>query len=221
VAVSENVPDAVAPAASVTVTVNVEVPVALGAPRRRPDGRSVNPAGTCPDHVYGAVPPLARKLVEKKFLTNTLWPAPMSQTPFAHVKKRESIASGGFWPVPLPLIGTVCGLPAALSVRMNVADRAPDAVGENVIDTLQLVPAASVTPEQPSLTCVKSRGLAPRVAALLMNSGALPVLETVIDCGALVVPIACAANVSDVGVNVTAGAPAGGGGGAPPPPPLP
>jgi hypothetical protein len=68
------------------------------------------------------------------------------------VKKRESIASGGFVPVPVPLIGTVCGLPGALSVRMNVAERAPDAVGEKVIDTLQLVPAASVRPEQPSLT---------------------------------------------------------------------
>ena len=161
----------------------------------------------------------ARKLVEKKLLTNTLWPAPMSQTPFAQVKKRESIASGGFWPVPVPVIGTVCGLFAALSVRMNVADRVPDAVGENVIDTLQLVPGARVRPEQPSLTCVKSSGFAPRVAALLMNSDALPVFAMVIDCGALVVPIACAANVSDVGVNVTAGAPAGGGGTPPPPPP--
>src|SRR6266851_1156733 len=118
----------------------------------------------------------------------------MSQTPFAQVKKRESIASGGFWPVPVPVIGTVCGLPAALSVRMNVADRAPDVVGENVIDTLQLVPAASVTPEQPSLTWVKSSGFAPRVAALLMNSGASPVFATVIDCAALVVPTACEAN---------------------------
>src|SRR5438874_13009006 len=96
----------------------------------------------------------------------------MSQTPFAQVKKRESIASGGFWPVPVPVIGTVCGLFAALSVRMNVADRVPDAVGENVIDTLQLVPGARVRPEQPSLTCVKSSGFAPRVAALLMNSAA-------------------------------------------------
>ena len=78
-----------------TVTVNVEAPLTLGAPRR-PDDRSVNPAGTWPDHVYGAVPPLARKLVEKKLLTNTLWPAPMSQTPFAHVKKRLSIASAAF-----------------------------------------------------------------------------------------------------------------------------
>jgi len=123
--------------------------------------------------------------------------------------------------VPVALIGTVCGLPAALSVRMNVADRAPDAVAENAIDTLQLVPAASVRPEQPSLTCVKSSGFAPRVAALLMNNGTLPVLATVIDCGGLVVPIAWAAKVSDVGVNVTAGAAAGGGGVPPRPPPPP
>src|SRR5262245_27803819 len=82
------------------------------------------------------------------------------------------------------------------------------------MDTLQLVPAARVRPEQPSLTSVKSSGLAPRVAALLMNSGALPVLATVTDCAALVVPMACAPNVSEVGVNVTAGAEAGGGGAA-------
>src|SRR5919201_4942071 len=221
VTVSENVPVAVAPAASVTVTLKVEVPFTPGAPRRRPDWRSVNPAGTCPDHVYGAVPPLALKVVVKKLLTNTFCPAPTSQTPFAHVKNCVLIASGGFWPVPVPVSGTVCGLLAALSVRVNVAERVPDAVGEKVIETLQLVPAASVRPEQPSLTWVKSSGFAPRVAALLMNSGALPVLVTVIDCGALVVPIACAANVSDVGVNVTAGAAAVVVVPPPPPPPLP
>src|SRR5207253_2616030 len=60
-----------------------------------------------------------------------------------------------------------------------------------------------------------------RVAAPLMNSGAVPVLAIAIDCGALVVPIARAANVSDVGVNVTAGAAAVGGGVPPPPPPPP
>src|SRR5215212_11251004 len=100
---------------------------------------------------------------------------------------------------------------------MNVAERAPDAVGEKVIDTLQLAPAASVRPEQPSLTCVKSSGFAPRVAALLMNSGALPVLVMVIDWGALVVPIDCSAKVRELGANLTAGAPAGGGGVPPPP----
>ncbi|HEX6679295.1 MAG TPA: hypothetical protein VF063_01490, partial [Gaiellaceae bacterium] len=90
---SEKVPVAVAPAASVAVTVKVEVPFTLGAPSSRPDGRRVNPAGTWPDHLYGGVPPLALKVVVKKLLTNTLWPAPMSQTPLAQEKKRESIAS--------------------------------------------------------------------------------------------------------------------------------
>jgi hypothetical protein len=224
VTVTENRPLAVAPAASVTVTVNVEVPLTLGEPSRRPDERNVKPAGICPDQVYGDVPPLARKLVEKKLFTNTLWPAPISQTPFAQVKKRESITRGGFVPVATPVIGTLCGLPLALSVRLKVADREPEAVGEKLIDTLQLVPAASVSPEQPSLTWVKSRGFAPRVAALLMNSGPLPVFVIVIGCGALVVPMAWAPNVSDVGVNATAGLPlggGGGGGGVPPPPPPP
>ena len=156
----------------------------------------------------------------KKLLTNTFWPAPTSQTPFEQVKKRESIASGGVLPVPVPVIGTVCGLLAALSVRRKVAERVPEAVGEKVIETLQLAPAGRVRPEQPSLTCVKSSGFAPRVAALLMNNEALPVFVTLIDWGALVVPIACAAKVNDVGEKVTAGVPVGGGG-VPPPPPLP
>src|SRR3954469_21785432 len=86
VEVTENVPDAVAPVASVTVTGNVEVPSADGAPSSSPEGRSVSPAGGEPDQVYGGVPCLARKLVEKKLLTKTLLPAPMSQTPPLQVK---------------------------------------------------------------------------------------------------------------------------------------
>src|SRR4051795_11293349 len=213
--VSENMPVALAPVESVTVTLNVAVPLTLGAPRSRPEERSVSPAGAWPDHVYGGTPPPALKVVVKKLLTNTFWPAPTSQTPFAHVKKRESMASGGFVPVPVPVIGTVCGLFAALSVRMNVAERVPVAVGEKVIETLQLAPAASVSPEQPSLTCVKSSGFAPRVAALLMNNEALPVFVTLIDWDGLLVPIACAGKVNNVGEKVTA-AVAVGGGGVPP-----
>src|SRR5690242_7760752 len=125
----------------------------------------------------------------------------MSQTLFVQVKKRVSIASGGFVPVPVPVICTFCGLFEALSVRMNVAERVPVAVGEKVIETVQLEPGASVRPEHPSFTCVKSRGFAPRVAALLMKRPVLPVLVTVIDCGALVVPIACAAYVRGLGAS--------------------
>src|SRR5262245_3663548 len=159
-------------------------------------------------------------VVVKKLFTNTLWPAPMSQSPFAHEKNWVSSASGGFCAVPVPVIGTACGLFAALSVSTKLVERVPLAVGENVIDTLQLVLAGRVRPEQPSSTWVKSSEW---VAALLMNRDPLPELVTVIDCGALVVPIACAAKVSDVGANVTAGVPDGGGGGcgAPPPPPPP
>src|SRR3954447_2248741 len=104
---------------------------------------------------------------------------------------------------------------------MNVAERVPDAVGEKVIDTLQPDPGASVRPEHPSSTCVKSSGLAPRVAALLMNSEPFPLFVIVIDCGALVVLIACAPKVNEVGANVTDGVPDGGGGGGVPPPPPP
>jgi hypothetical protein len=74
-----------------------------------------------------------------------------------------------------------------LSVKLKLAERVPGAVGEKVIETLQLAPAASVSPEQPSLTSVKSSVFG--TAALLMNSDALPLFATVIDCGALVVPI--------------------------------
>ena len=190
VTVSENVPVAVAPAASVTVAVNIEVPRVVGAPSSSPEARSVNPAGGCPDQVYGAVPPLASKVVVKKLWTNTLLPAPMSHTPPPQLKNWVSIASGGFVPVPVPVSGAVCGLFAALSVTIRVPERVPVAVGANVMDTSQLVPGASVSPEQPSLTWVKSSGSAPRVAALLMNSGAPPVLATVTDCAALVVPMA-------------------------------
>jgi len=123
--------------------------------------------------------------------------------------------------VPVPVIGTVCGLAGALSVRMKVAERVPVAFGEKLIETLHVAPAGNVSPEHPSSTCVKSSGFAPRVAALLMNSEPSPLFVIVMDCGALVVFIACAPKVNEVGVNVTDGVPVGGGGGGVPPPPPP
>src|SRR4051812_13948133 len=105
--VSENVPVAVDPSASVTVTLKVDLPSAVGEPRTSPEGLSVRPAGSVPDHVSGEWPPLARKLVEKKLLTNTLLPAPMSHTPFAHVMNWVSMASGGVFPAPEPVSGTL------------------------------------------------------------------------------------------------------------------
>src|SRR4051812_46401580 len=127
--VSENMPVALAPVESVTVTLNVAVPLTLGAPRSRPEERSVSPAGAWPDHVYGGTPPPALKVVVKKLLTNTFWPAPTSQTPFAHVKKRESIARGGVWPVPAPALGARCGVWGAVSGGGKGPGRGPGGRG--------------------------------------------------------------------------------------------
>jgi len=46
--------------------------------------------------------------------------------------------------VPLPVSGTVCGLPVALSVTEMLAVRLPVAVGVKVTEMVQLAPAASV-----------------------------------------------------------------------------
>ena len=53
---------AVAPAASLTCTVKLDVPAVVGVPESTPAAVSVNPAGNVPlasDHVYPGVPPLA------------------------------------------------------------------------------------------------------------------------------------------------------------------
>jgi len=153
----------------------------------------------------------------KKLLTNTLLPAPMSQTPPPQVMNCVSIVSaGGVAPagvVPVPVRGACCGLFGALSVTVSCAERVPASVGEKVIETLQLLPTGRVRPEQPSWTTVKSSVFG--TAALLMNSDALPVFLTVTCCGALVVPVSCAANVSDDGDSETAGAEVVGGGDVP------
>ena len=156
-----------------------------------PDGRRVNPAGTVPDHLYGSVPPVARNDVVKKLFTNTFDPAPTSQTPFAHEKNCVSIASAGAVVpgavVPVPESGALCGEFAALSVRTNDAVRVPTFCGLNAIDIVQLVAGASVSPEQPSPTTVKSSVFG--TAALLMKRPAVPVFVTLMNCESLLVPM--------------------------------
>src|SRR5437764_7268159 len=48
---------------------------------------------------------------------------------------------------PVPVRGTVCGLPGALSVKESVPLRAPLLVGVKVTLTTQLAPAATVAPQ--------------------------------------------------------------------------
>lgn len=59
----------------------------------------------------------------------------------------ETVATGTGALTPLPLRGTVCGDPAALSTKVNAPDRAPMAVGVNVMLMLQLKVAAKVAPQ--------------------------------------------------------------------------
>jgi hypothetical protein len=90
-------------------------------------------------------------------------------------------------------------------VYTTAAVRVPVAVGEKVTEIEQLAPGGSVVPMQSSVPIVKSSE-SPLVATLLKNSDWSPLLAAVIVCAALVVPMSCEANVSEIGVNVTAGA---------------
>lgn len=46
--------------------------------------------------------------------------------------------------IPVPVSGTLCGLPVALSAMLILALRVPVAAGVNVTEIVQLAPAASV-----------------------------------------------------------------------------
>ena len=53
------------------------------------------------------------------------------------------------WFTPVPLSGTVCGLPGAVSVKLRLADSAPMTVGVYVTVTAHVAPDASVPPHVP------------------------------------------------------------------------
>jgi uncharacterized protein YqcC (DUF446 family) len=89
-------------------------------------------------------------------------------------------------PTPVPERVTVWGDPAALSVMVTDAPRLPAAVGVNVTEMLQLPPAATLAPQV--LVCAKSPGLVPATAMLVTVKAAVPVLLSVTDWAALVVP---------------------------------
>jgi hypothetical protein len=74
---------------------------------------------------------------------------------------------------PVPESAIICGLPAALSVILIEPVRLPAAVGVNVTDIWQLLPAASEVLQE--LVSPKS----PEAAMLVMLSGPLPVFVSV------------------------------------------
>src|ERR1700738_4737319 len=81
---------------------------------------------------------------------------------------------------PFPVIGTVCGLLAALSVRVTVPVWFSMVVGVNVT-VMAHVPLTAILPLQ-VLVCEKSDCTVPVIVMLLMASGAAPVFFTVTIC---------------------------------------
>jgi hypothetical protein len=100
--------------------------------------------------------------------------------------------------VPVPLTGTLCGEPEALSVNTMAEDRAPVVDGVNTTETVQ-VPPEGATDAHPVGVGTKSAELVPCETIDVMVSAALPELVTVKVCGAEDVPTVCEAKVRLVG----------------------
>jgi hypothetical protein len=84
---------------------------------------------------------------------------------------------------PIPLSATVCGLPSALSVMVNVPVLVPDAVGSKKTPMEQLAPGATLLPQ--ALSVPKSDGL---VVTVLIVNGETPLFVSVMLIGRLDVP---------------------------------
>jgi hypothetical protein len=103
--------------------------------------------------------------------------------------------------VPVPLSGTCCGLPAALSVTVKFALRAPVVDGLNVKLTVQFAAAASELPQVVAVSG-KSAASAPVTAMLLMVSAVVPMLVSVTFLTALVRPTAKVPKPRGVGASL-------------------
>jgi len=98
----------------------------------------------------------------------------------------ERLATGVDVPdeTPLPLSVTFWGLPVALSVMVTLPVRVPVAVGLKFTLIVQRIPVARDVPQAPSPARAKS----PLTVTLLIVKVALPLLVSVENCAALVVP---------------------------------
>ena len=91
--------------------------------------------------------------------------------------------------VPVPESATLCGLPVALSTIVTLALRLPVAEGVKVTLIAQLLPAASVLGLIGHVfVWAKSPAFVPLTAMLVIASAAVPLLVSVTDFAALVVP---------------------------------
>ncbi len=106
--------------------------------------------------------------------------------------------------MPVPVSGTICGLPGALSAIVTSPVSAPSCVGLKTTLMMHVFPAASVLPQ--GLVLV-SRANSPLGAMLAMFSVEPPVFLSVTFFAELVVFSTTLPNARDAGVKVTAGPP--------------
>lgn len=100
---------------------------------------------------------------------------------------------------PVPFKVTDCGLLVAESVKVNVALRAPAAVGLNTIEAVQEPPAARLAPHVlPEM--LKSPEFVPEIATPLIVSEMLRPFDSVAVCAVLLDPTFVLANVRLVGL---------------------
>jgi len=88
----------------------------------------------------------------------------------------ERVAEGAEL-LPVPLRATDCGVPAALSATVRLAERLPVVVGVSVTLMIQLAPAATLEPQVE--VCEKLAAFTPLMAIAEMFSGAKPVFISV------------------------------------------
>lgn len=100
-------------------------------------------------------------------------------------------------PVPVPLSGSTCGVPAALSATVNVPEIAPVVLGVNVRLMVQVLLAATV-PAQVVADTAKS----PLVEIVPIVRGTLELVSVTL-FAVLVLPTAVLPKVSEVGESVT------------------
>lgn len=102
---------------------------------------------------------------------------------------------------PVPLKGTDCGEPGALSVTRATAERAPVVVGLNVALKVQLAPAARVA-VQVLFATMNEEALAPEDVTEVRLTDVLPVFVRVTVCAAEEDPTVVVGKATLLGVNV-------------------
>jgi hypothetical protein len=114
------------------------------------------------------------------------WVVPGSMIGLLGITARPGVAGV----MPLPLRARICGLLEASSVNCNLARRSPVPLGVKVTPTVQVALTTIGAAVQVLDAIPKSVGLVPVTVTLLICNGAPPLFVTVIEIGAVEVPVA-------------------------------